>query len=404
MKRNRLYIWTTCLLAVIGLMTACSSDGADGLLEEQKTMQASVRTADYLNVRIVSGSSQPTRATEQEENAIYDGILAIFEGSAANNATLKTAVVIDQLINNPGSGTSVNITQRLASGTHPYADSKRYVLALLNTTATGFTVEGSMLRHNGTSLAGKTIADIQSLIINGVGCADEHAGFYMASTIKSDGNILRLVEDKYLYDTPEAAAAGNMLPIEVERAAAKVWVSLAADVPTLSLYVNRATTATTFKVHSMRWVPDRYKTVCYALRNSASASVALNSYDATDFTNYWEHAYSSGDEVYVAENDETAADSQTRVIVCLRLKDSSNILLSTFYIYDGDKTRIFTTPAQAEAYVGTGFDAAKLTQYENGRIYDAYDILHDSDKKLERNNSYHLTLKTLTELGNNTAP
>lgn len=400
--RYGLYItWTTCLLASAWLLTACSGDS---LQEDMERQEVFVSAADYLNVRIVSGSSDMTRATEQEENAIYDGILAIFEGSAANNATLKTAVVIDQLINNPGTGTSVNITQRLATGTHPYANSKRYVLALLNTTATGFTVEGGMLRLNGTSLAGMTIADIQSLIINGVGSADEHAGFYMANTIKSDGNILRLVEDKYLYDTPEAAAGGNMLPIEVERAAAKVWVSLAADAPTLSLYVNRATTATTFKVHSMSWVPDRYKTACYALRNSASASVALNSYDATDFTNYWEHAYSSGDEVYVAENDETAADSQTRVIVCLRLKDSSNILLSTFYIYDGDKTRIFTTPAQAEAHVGASFDAAKLTRYENGRIYDAYNIKHEDDNKLERNNSYRLTLGTLTELGNNIAP
>ena len=102
MKRYRLYIWTTCLLAVALLLTACSSDGADGLLEEQKPTQQSVPTANYINLRIVSGSSQQTRATEQEENAIYDGILTIFEGDDEATATLKSAVVIDQLINNPG--------------------------------------------------------------------------------------------------------------------------------------------------------------------------------------------------------------------------------------------------------------------------------------------------------------
>ena len=73
MKRYRLYIWTTCLLAVTLLLTACSSDGADGLLEEQKPTQQSVPTANYINLRIVSGSSQQTRATEQEERS-KDGL------------------------------------------------------------------------------------------------------------------------------------------------------------------------------------------------------------------------------------------------------------------------------------------------------------------------------------------
>ena len=113
MKRYRLYIWTTCLLAVTLLLTACSSDGADGLLEEQKPTQQSVPTANYINLRIVSGSSQQTRATEQEENAIYDGILAIFEGDNEATATLKSAVVIDQLINNPGTSPTVTITHHL---------------------------------------------------------------------------------------------------------------------------------------------------------------------------------------------------------------------------------------------------------------------------------------------------
>lgn len=394
---------TTCLLAVIVLMmTACT---ADGLQDEKKPVQEPVRTADYVNLRIVSSSSQLTRATAQQENAVYDGILAVFEGSAATSATLKTAVVIDQLINNPGSGSYIDVTQRLAPGTHPYSGSKRYALVLLNTTGTGFTVDGTVLKHHGVSLVGTDISYFQSLVIDAVGSPTEHEGFYMANTIKADGNILRNIESYHLYDTPEAAASGSRLTIQVERAAAKLQVELASPSPLLNLYVNSAATTTAFNVHHFSWMPDRYKTSCYAIRNtSATAPVALTAYDATAFTRYPEQGYGSGDEVYVAENDETAADSQTRIVTSIQLKDPSNVLLSTFYIYDGDKTRIFTTPAKAETYIGAGFDAAKLTRYDNGHIYDAYDIQHEGENKLERNNLYHLTLRTLTELGNNIAP
>ena len=385
---------------MILLLASCSGDAA-----LDTVMRSTAPDGGYVNLHLVSSPSAVTRASEQEERAVYDGVLAVFEGTSAVTATLKSAVVIDQLVNNPGTGYAVNVTQRLPVGTHPYSGAKRYALALLNIAGTGLAVDGTELKYQGESLTGKDIAYFQSLVINTVGSTDEHVGLMMANTIKDDGNILRNIETYHLYDTPDAAAAGSRLTIGVERAAAKVRVSLASPSPVLNLYVNSAATPTAFSIHRLYWLPDRYKTAGYAVRNpSSTAAVSLTGYDADSFTLYPDHAYGDGDEVYVAENDESAADSQTRVVVGLQLKDASSVLLSTFYIYNGDKTRIFSSPAHAEAYVGAGFDASRLACYADGLVYYAYDILHDGEKKLLRNHSYQLTIRTLAALGSDTAP
>ena len=141
-------------------LTACQSD----VLPEEdlgggKPIVA-LSDSSYINLRIVGNSQAKTRATFSDqataaENAVYDGILCIFDGENEASATLKTAVAIDQLINNPGSTANsqdLSITQRLADGTHNYQN-KLDVLALLNTTSTGFEVGGTNkneLLFNGT--------------------------------------------------------------------------------------------------------------------------------------------------------------------------------------------------------------------------------------------------------------
>ena len=171
-----LTIWT--LLGVL-FLTACQSDV---LLTEQKDINQPVvgmRDSSFINLRIVSTSQPITRSTEAataKENAIYDGILCIFEGTSEATCTLKTATVIDQLISNPGTaGASVDVqvTQRLATGTHAY-NNNLYVLALLNTSSTGLYAKGGKLYKRvssgtDTQLTGSTLSQLQELKIG-----DEH--------------------------------------------------------------------------------------------------------------------------------------------------------------------------------------------------------------------------------------
>ena len=371
MKRYRLYIWTTCLLAVILLMTACSADGLTAT--EPQPAQESVRTARYINLRIVNGSSQPTRASEQQENAVYDGILAIFEGADERSATLKSAVVIDQLINNPGTGTSISITQRLAATHHPTPITQHlYILALLNTTATGLTVSNNVLYLNGLSLAGKTIGEVQSQEINGVGSPDEHVGLFMSNAPQS---TYIMPEATALFDTEEEArqTGAATVTLQVERAAAKVSVTNAAT--TLpSILLNGVATSHP-KVHQMTWTVNKYQTQSYVVRKgytaaanwATSVSHTPTAYSSqffdqgqSDFVDYSvlssQFSY-SGDEVYIAENTTTTADQQTEVIVEVQLKDASSMLLGdcyTFHPYGGEQTTLFTSTTALISYLKSG--------------------------------------------------
>ena len=372
MKRYRLYIWTTCLLAVTLLLTACSSDGADGLLEEQKPTQQSVPTANYINLRIVSGSSQQTRATEQEENAIYDGILAIFEGDNEATATLKSAVVIDQLINNPGTQHPSPITQHLPPNTHYLSPTTHhlYVLALLNTSATGLDVRSSMLYLNGSSLAGKTISQMQSLEINSVGSPTEHAGLFMSNAPQS---TYIMPEATALFNTEaEARTAGAAaVTIQVERAAAKVRVTNAAT--TLTNILLNDVAGMHPKVHTTSWSVNKYQTKSYLIRNGSTAadnwatsvSQSPTVFTANDFTLYPQHSQ-SGDEVYIAENTTTTTDQQTEVIVEVQLKDASNMLIGdcyTFHPFGGQQTALITSTSALVNFLKAGLTNEQKSVY-----------------------------------------
>ena len=119
--KNSLYILTLGLLLGTLFLTACQSDALPN--EDNGKPVVSCTDSCYLNLQIVNNTKPTTRATiaaTAAENAVYDGILCIFEGPDEVTATLKTAVAIDQLIKNPGSTDNpqtMNITQRLAYGT-----------------------------------------------------------------------------------------------------------------------------------------------------------------------------------------------------------------------------------------------------------------------------------------------
>ena len=357
----KLYIWPVWLLLGALLFAACQND----TLPEERSGGVMVSRTDscYINLRIVGNSQAKTRATFSDqampaENAVYDGILCIFEGEDETSATLKTAVVIDQLIDNPGSTASshdLSITQRLADGTHNYQN-KRYVLALLNTTSTGFRVGGTNkneLLLNGTSQKGKTISEIQQLQINSVGSIDQHVGLFM-SNAPQEGYIMPEVTSAYLFDTETAAATGSRLIINVERAAARVKVTNSASViSAINLDGDDSRHPT---VHKMTWALHNYNEVSYAIRNGSTAANnwATSVSDApikfinsrTDaFDLYQQHSYKDGDMVYIAENTTSTANNQTQVFVEVQLKEGS-FLLGDCYRYNNWGTDILFTSAE----------------------------------------------------------
>lgn len=351
-------------------LAACQSDALPG--EDLGSGKQIVAHDDssYINLRIVGNQTPMTRATESAtaaENAVYDGILAVFRGNSESTAVLESAVVIDQLINNPGSSTdiNINITQRLPIGTHPYPGSgnKLYVLALLNTSATGFIVRNNMLYLNNASLVGKTRGEIENMKINSVGCTDKHVGLFMASEPKqTDDKVLRQIYDPnwdtneqcYLYDSKEAISQSTstkkQLIINVERAAARVKVTNnIPDVTTLSNITLVGAMTDHPLIHKMTWTLNKYNSSAFAIGGgSTNTGIPEIIFAAKDFTYFHQHSYQSGDAVYIGPNnntdtdDATDDDDKTEVIVEVQLKDGS-FLLGDCFSYARKSSTLFTS-------------------------------------------------------------
>lgn len=324
------------LMAWVMTLAGCSADALSEETPDNGTVEA-LSNESYINLRIVNNSQPQTRTTiaaTREENAIYDGILCIFEGANESTATLKTAVVIDQLINNPGNSTSINITQRLATGTHPYtAGQHLYVLALLNTTSTGFALDGTTLKFNGNDIPDAdsngsiTLSDVQALTINSVGSTDKHVGFFMTN---SNG----LVEATALFDTEEAARDGSAasVTVNVERAAARIRVTngISTTLKAIKLDGNNDSHPT---IHRMSW----------ALASEASGNFSL----------YQQKSHQSGDVVYIPENTSTATD----IIVELQLKDGSFLLDDCYKFYFSDY--LYTSAEQFVKFLKEGWNGQR---------------------------------------------
>lgn len=356
------YRWLTTLLVLLTAAFLLSACHDDALPDGQSINVSESSATSYLNLHIVGSSAASTRATSAEESAVYDGILCIFEGSSETEAQLKSATVIDQLINNPGSSTSVDITQRLSVGTHPYSG-KRYVLALLNTSATGFTVSNGTLYHNGTALTGSTIDHMKSITIDAIGSTAEHVGLFMANAPQPDGTIMPQLPASYLFNTPEAAAAGQRLTISVERAAARISVSdETTRLTAINLNGNSQQHPT---IHRMTWTVNHYQLQSYALRHAPSpyANWATSVTDtplsssAADFS-LWPQLSHHHDELYIAENTGTTA---TEVIVETQLKDQNSMLIHEGFVFHpyGDYaenvfTDLYTSAEQYINYLKTG--------------------------------------------------
>lgn len=319
------------LMAWVITLAGCSADALSEGTPDKGTVEA-LSNESYINLRIVNNSQPQTRTTEAAtaaENAIYDGILCIFEGANESTATLKTAVVIDQLINNPGNSTSINITQRLATGTHPYSGN-RYVLALLNTTSTGFAVDGTTLKFNGNDIPDAdsngsiTLSDVQALTINSIGSTDKHVGFFMTN---SNG----LVEATALFDTEEAARDGSAasVTVNVERAAARIRVTNGIST-TLKAIMLDGDNNSHPTIHRMSW----------ALASEASGNFSL----------YQQKSHQSGDVVYIPENTSTATD----IIVELQLKDGSFLLDDCYKFYFSDY--LYTSAEQFVKFLKEGWN------------------------------------------------
>lgn len=395
MKQTKLYRWTIGLLLGAMLLTACQREA---LLEEVGGSHAMVNGTDscFINLQIINSSRNQTRAVEtepatDEENAIYDGILAVFRGNSESTAVLESAVVIDQLINNPGSSNSIDITQRLPIGTHPYPDpeNKLYVLALLNTSATGFYVKDNMLYHlnkatlESATLEGKTRGEIQALKINSVGNTDKHVGLFMASEPKkTDNTVLRPIYDPnwdineqcYLYDSEEAISQSTStkkkLTINVERAAARVKVTndIPAAMPLSNITLVGATTMHPL-IHKMTWALNKYNSGAFAIGGSDNnTGKPNNKYVPKDFTYFHQHSHQSDEAVYIGPNNNTDTDNttddddKTEVIVEVQLKDGS-FLLGDCFSFSWDNTKLYTSvDALIEYYKSNWNKSFGLTQ------------------------------------------
>ena len=389
------YIWTIGLLATLLLAACTTADTLDERTAEEP--RVSVSTEQYINLHIVNGSAATTRATTNEERAIYDGIICLFEGATEGTAILKTSVSIDQLVNNPGNSAEVNITQRLAVGSHPYQDGqKRYVLVLLNTTSSGFRLSGTDLYHNNTSLTGQTLATLQNVVIDDVGSAAEHAGLYMSNVPQADGTIMP--EATALYDTEAAAHASgaSRVDIHVERAAAKVTVKNETALLT-NIHINGVSTAYP-KVHRLTWTVNNYHTHSYALRHAPSpyanwatscGTDELVSYSASDFGLYPIQLHGN-DDVYLAEN--TTA-TPTEIIVELQLKDASNMLIHEAFLFHpfGEHTDLYTSAESYIYYLQTGFPLDNMAAYHlQNRSRE--DVFKHATLIIQDNGSVKLTL------------
>ena len=360
-----LTIWT--LLGTL-FLTACQSDV---LLTEQKDINQPVvgmRDSSFINLRIVSTSQPITRSTEAattKENAIYDGILCIFEGTSEATCTLKTATVIDQLISNPGTaGASVDVqvTQRLVTGTHAYNNNNNlYVLALLNTSSTGLYAKGGKLYKRvssgtDTQLTGSTLSQLQDLKIDSVGNTNEHVGLFMANK----NGTLPQVTNTYLFDTPEQAktAEDTRLTIEVERAAAKV--KLVNNIPAGTALSNITLEGGTTEhplIHKMTWMVNQYNSGAFAVGGGSSdTGTPDNNFAAKDFTYFHQHSLKSGDEVYVGPNNNA---TETQVVVEIQLKDGSFLMGDCFAFKNWDNTKLFTNVETLKEYYINGWDLQK---------------------------------------------
>ena len=388
-------------------LAACQSDALPEVETGGGKQTVAYSDSSYINLRIVNNQTPITRTTEAataKENAIYDGILCIFEGDDESTAQLKTAVVIDQLINNLGNSTNVDVTQRLALGTHDYG-SKLYVLALLNTTTTGFAVGGTNnneLLFDGDSKKNATISQIQNLVIHSVGSTEEHVGLFM-SNAPQDGYIMPEVTSTHLYDTEAAAASGNRLIINVERAAAKVSLTDATSMIT-KIKLNPRNSDTSVrnpKVHNMTWSLNHFNTQSYAIRvgstvtdNWATSINNLTSFTAKDFGLYPQQSHSL-DVVYVGEN---TTGTETEVIVEVQLKDNSNMLMHECFVFHPYQDRdhylenayvdLYTSPEQYIAYLRDelppdnkvwfgldGTDNAEIFKYATVKIDDSGNVV-----------------------------
>ena len=362
MKRYSTYI--TCLWLTIGvlLLSACSADVQEAAVVVTPTAEAD---SCYINLRIENntGMTRATEAATAAENAIYDGILCIFEGTDEATATLKTAVAIDQLIQNPGTTNdpqTVNITQRLATGTHAYQSGQNlYALVLLNTTSTGFAIGGTNANelYFGDELqTGNTLSEVRALSILSVGSINEHAGLYMTNAIQSGTSIMPVIDKgSVLFDTPDAAAAVSAprLTIKVERVAAKVTV--VNDIPAATTLSNIELIGATSEhpiIHSMSW------TLASELSNGGVTGADV-------FSLYEETSHQSGDVLYLRPTS-----SPTSIIVEVQLKDRSFLLSDCYGFAAYFPKRLYTSQEELISFYRSGWEGQKVNySYEGIRSW-----------------------------------
>lgn len=402
------------LMAWVMILAGCNNDALSEETPDNGTGEA-MTSESYINLHIVNTAAMTTRATEAAtaaENAIYDGILVFFVGNGETVARLKSAVVIDQLINNPGTTASVDVVQRTPLSLHPYPTSgsgKIYVLALLNTTSTGFTVRNNMLYLNGISLSDYTRSQLQNSVINSIGSPDLHVGLYMASKPKESGQVLLQVYDPswdmeqqcYLYDSRDAIATSTAskkkLTIPVERAAAKVKVtnSIGTNDVLTNIHLD-GNTSRHPKVHTMSWAVNNFNTESYALRDGTGytftpvALAASGHSGVSDFGVYQQRSHQSGDAAYIAENTSTP---ETEVIVEVRLKDESNILLDNCYKYELWGTTIFfTDESHVIAYFKQEWTASFHNNFPHIGNKDAEEVFCSTKIVINSDNSVTVTV------------
>ena len=419
-------------------LTACTADDSD---YGGSTEPAGVADSVYIHLRIAMQADPLTRAVNDhgaaEEYEVKNGMLILFK-SAANKGEDEAIVTIAYTFDELGitghfqddamsSVTqSANIVTSIAREAIPKnPDEKLYALVLVNYEGnSGFSVDvdDHILKYDDVDQTGKHLADLQTITLSSFNAN----GFYMANAPMSDGsNVTTLVQVAKIFVSEEQAKNSDATMVFVERAAAKIIVNdeTAGKDTGITVDGNAANIA---RVHQVSWAVDRYNTSFYALRDNGGSPLCdtnlfegisramwakdVHFDDAPENVGTYEYRQ-PGTSVYVAEHtvNNTNANYATSIVIKLRLKDASNVIISKsgqqLYGNTGAPTQLFTTAAKRDAYVtAKGLDADNNIAYDNGELYYRRNIQQDTGYLgVVRDNVYRLTVKSFGQIGAATA-
>ena len=441
---KRMALAALAALLAMAVTTACTAD-----LEVQSAdAPAATRGGDSLTVTLrlllpaADGDAQlpaATRATTDHgiasEVGVKDGLLVLLTGESEAAATVSYVYEFDNsptaepekhlvfsTIENTDLVTKVTMSATITETISTLGlTGKVYALVFLN-------VNGKLTKNgNELQIAGgatlSTLADIQTAKLS-LEEADAN-GFFMSNApvvSKADNTLHTLAEVTDLFVNKTSTTATDII---LERAAAKITLNCPLSQSTgLIIDGNSHNTA---RIHELRWGVDHYNeqfTLVRRLTDNSKKDVGLGDINGWYRTTWADDTgtlgltgnataasltLTPGQSIYRAENTNPA--KPTRVVVRIKLKSASNVILPTTLYGVSGTNEIYTSEATLKAKTGKTPSDTDVITYTDGYIYYAYPIPHDvttdpTTYALVRNHHYvlNITGTTITTVGSNDVP